>query len=226
MALRCSQWDSGAGTARPEPPPSPGFSETPAQGHQTSQPFVHGSSPGCGTADNQGRAGASPLWRRRLFASVATAVFSSSYVRRSLSSHVGTGSGGKEPGEQRRGDGERSALNLRALTRCVRFVVCWATLLLREELRETQTVKQLLGMVPPGLWGQYLAAEQRMVPAPATAWQMVQGATVPGCPAACPGRGGTARCRAEGCGATQCHQDKATGSWAEEDRSSLLPPLI
>lgn len=55
-------------------------------------------------------------------------------------------------------------------------------------------VKLLLRMVPPGPWGQFPAAEQRMVPAPATAWQMVQGATGLGCPAAHPGHG----CRVQG----------------------------
>lgn len=67
--------------------------------------------------------------------------------------------------EQRRSDGERLALNSGALTWCVRLVVCQASgCLLREELRERQAVKLLLRMVPPGLWGQFPATEQRMVP--------------------------------------------------------------
>lgn len=45
----------------------------PGQGHQTSQLPVHGSSPGCGSADNWDGAGRSPGWKHRLFASVAVA---------------------------------------------------------------------------------------------------------------------------------------------------------
>lgn len=45
----------------------------PGQGHQTSQLPVHGSSPGCGSADNQDGAGRSPGWKHGLFASVAAA---------------------------------------------------------------------------------------------------------------------------------------------------------
>lgn len=98
--------------------------------------------------------------------------------------------------QQRWSDGEGSALNLGALTRCVRLVVCWATgCLLRRELREVQAVNLPLCMVPPGPWGQFPATEQRTVPAPAAAWQMVQGATRLGRPPAHPDHGGTALAR-------------------------------
>lgn len=84
---------------------------------------------------------------------------------------------------------------------------------LREELREMQAVKLLLRMVPPGLWGQFPAAEQRMVPAPAVAWQMVQGSSRPGRPAAHPGRGGQLWCGVRG----------AQGSAMPSGRGPRLP---
>ena len=52
----------------------------------------------------------------------------------------------------------------------------------QREFREAQAVKLLLGMLPPGPWGPFPAAEQRTVPAPAAAWQQVRGATAVGQP--------------------------------------------
>lgn len=128
-----------------------------------------------------------------------------SYVRKSLISYVRMVPDGKKPGGSWAGVG---ATPERWGTLSLEFgssdLVCEACgllghwLRLREELREMQAVKLLLRMVPPGLWRQFPAAEQRTVPAPAMAWQMVQGSSRLGRPAARPGHGGQLWCRVRG----------------------------